>query len=52
MKIKMLETRMGTEDGHLVRQFNKDEVYDITNWLACEFMNSNSAIKVGGNDNE
>jgi len=36
--IHMLETRRGSEDGHIVRLFNKDKFYEVTEGLAHEFI--------------
>lgn len=38
MKITMLGTHRGTEDGFTVRRFLKGETYDITHSLAVVFI--------------
>lgn len=38
MRIKMLQTRRGTEDGFSVQQFFKDHEYDVRDNLACAFI--------------
>jgi|TARA_R110000823_G_C15879317_1_gene494906 hypothetical protein len=35
--VKMLQTRMGSEDGHVVKRFVKGEQYDITEGEARHF---------------
>lgn len=48
MKIKMLQTRRGTEDGFKVRQFEKDGQYDVSDSLGRAFINGGWAIKAEG----
>lgn len=43
MKIKMLKTKRGTEDGFTVRRYIKGEVYDVAHTLACELMRNAGA---------
>jgi len=38
MKIRMLETRRGTEDGHTIQQFMKGQEYDVKSHLARSFL--------------
>ena len=38
MKITMLETRRGTEDGFLVRRYHEGETYEVTHALAVVFL--------------
>lgn len=37
MKIRMLQTRMGTENGHSVSQYKEGKVYAVTETLARYF---------------
>ena len=46
MKIKMLFTRRGTEDGFAIRQFKADEEYDVKKHLALAFMAAGFAVPV------
>jgi hypothetical protein len=39
MKIKMVETRRGSEDGFEVRQYQKGQAYDVAHTLATQFLN-------------
>ncbi|MHC5537544.1 hypothetical protein ACYOEI_04855 [Singulisphaera rosea] len=45
MKITMLETRRGTEDGFTVRRFLKGDTYDVTHALAVTFIRQGWALK-------
>lgn len=38
MLIKMLQTRRGCEDGFTVKQYYKDEIYDLRDTLAIYFI--------------
>ena len=38
MWIKMLDTRRGSEDGHISKTFHKGESYDVADSLARSFM--------------
>lgn len=46
MKIKMLETRRGTEDGFTVRQFFAGEEYEVRDHLARSFFTAGFAVMV------
>lgn len=46
MKITMLETRRGTEDGYVVRRFDKGEQYEISGFLANQFIRNGWAEPV------
>ncbi len=43
MKIKMLETRRGSEDGFAVKRFEKGEEYEVADTLARTFVNQGYA---------
>ena len=43
--VKMLETRKGTEDGFTIRQFQRDEIYEIRENLARSFFAAGFAVK-------
>ncbi len=45
MRLRMLETRRGTEDGRVVRQFMAGETYDIADSLARAFLAAGFAIR-------
>lgn len=38
MRVRMLETRRGTEDGFVVRRFEQGIVYDLADCLARRFI--------------
>lgn len=38
MQVRMLETRRGTEDGYVVRRFDKGETYEMGAFLAHRFL--------------
>ena len=38
MKIKMTQTRRGSEDGHVVKRFEKGQEYDVADTLARTFL--------------
>lgn len=44
MKIRMLETRRGTEDGFSVRQYFANEEYDVRPHLARAFLAAGWAV--------
>ena len=46
MHIRMLETRRGSEDGHVVRLYERDGVYEVTEALAFEFIAKGYAVAV------
>jgi len=46
VEIKMLHTKMGTENGHTVREYKKGETYQVTPWLASWFFKQDAAVKV------
>ncbi len=43
MKIKMLKTVCGSQDGFAVERFYKDEVYQVMNSLAASFIRNGAA---------
>lgn len=45
MRIRMLETRRGTEDGYTVRQYVRDEIYEMGDSLARSFLAAGFAVK-------
>jgi len=45
-KVKMLQTRKGTEDGFTVKQFARGEIYEIRESLARSFFAAGFAEKV------
>ncbi len=47
IKVKMLITCKGSEDGFCVREFYKDEIYEISDNLAAYFFNEKLAIPEG-----
>lgn len=46
MKIRMLETRRGCEDGFAVKRFHKHVEYDMADGLARAFINDGYAVKI------
>lgn len=52
MKVKMLETRRGSEDGHVVRRFVKGETYDVAEMLAVRFLKNGWAYNVEPEEEE
>ncbi len=46
MKIRMLHTRMGTEDGYLVKEYKKGNIYNVSQWLARYFFKEKVAVLV------
>lgn len=46
MKILMLETHRGCEDGFHARRYHKGKTYDISSTLACAFVNNGWAVTV------
>jgi hypothetical protein len=46
MRIKMLETRRGSEDGFAVHQYHKGCIYDVADSLAVSFIVSDWALNV------
>lgn len=38
MRVRMLETRRGTEDGYVVRRFVAGEEYEMADFLARSFI--------------
>ena len=44
MKVLMLETRRGTEDGFTVNQYLQGEVYDLRDHLAFAFLAASHAV--------
>jgi hypothetical protein len=52
VKIKMLETRRGSEDGFAVRRFEKGEAYDVADTLARSFLNAGWAYNAESEDED
>jgi len=46
MRVRMLQTRRGTEDGFVVRLYQAGRDYHITDYLAKRFIASGYAIAV------
>jgi len=46
MRLLMLETRRGSEDGFAVRRFHKNHHYDIADALARVFLRSKAAQQI------
>lgn len=46
MKIFMLETCQGSEDGHSVKKFKRYHTYDMAQTLAASFISKNKAVSV------
>ncbi len=46
MRIRMLETRRGTEDGFTIKQYNSGEEYDVRDHLALAFLAAGFAIPI------
>lgn len=44
MRIKVLETRRGCEDGFTIRRYLKGEVYDVAELTACMFLRNGWAF--------
>jgi hypothetical protein len=44
MRVLMLETRLGCEDGFIVRCFQQDKVYHMADFLACVFIRRGWAV--------
>lgn len=44
MRLLMLDTRRGSEDGFIVRRFYKNQIYDIADSLAQAFIRAGYAI--------
>lgn len=45
MRIKMLETRRGTEDGLVVREYRRGEEYELGDTLARAFLAAGFAVR-------
>lgn len=45
MKITMLHTKRGSEDGFVVRQFEAGQTYDVADTLARSFVSQEVAIE-------
>lgn len=45
MRIVMLETRSGCEDGFIVRYFRKHRTYELADTLARTFINAGWAVE-------
>lgn len=52
MLIKMKESRLGSQNGYDVQRFEKGQVYDIGESLACDFVNKGFARKVDADGND
>lgn len=50
MKIKMLGTHRGSEDGFIVKQYHKDLIYDVADMLARSFIRHGWAVEVVGDE--
>jgi hypothetical protein len=46
MRVRMLETRRGTEDGFTIRQYMRGMEYDMGDGLAYAFIAAGMAMKV------
>lgn len=46
MRIRMLETRRGSEDGFCIRLYEKGKEYEVGNLLAYTFITSGFAVVV------
>lgn len=46
MKIKMLQTRKGTECGFIIKQFNEGKTYDVRENLGRTFVAQGWAIHI------
>lgn len=46
MRIKMLETRRGTEDGIAVREYRRGEEYELGDMLARAFLAAGFAVRI------
>lgn len=46
MRIKMLSTQDGADDGYTVLTYEKGKEYDVGDELAREFLNAKQAVKV------
>jgi hypothetical protein len=46
MRIKMLKTRRGTEDGFSIQQFLEGKEYSVRDNLACAFIAAGHAVPV------
>lgn len=50
MRIKMLQTRYGSEDGFTPKRFHKDEEYTIADSLGAYFIDNKVAVKLPADD--
>lgn len=48
MRVRMLQTRRGTEDGFTIRQYMQDVEYDMGDGLAYAFIAAGFAMKCSG----
>lgn len=46
MRVKMLETRRGTEDGYTIRKYYRNEEYEMSDSLARAFLAAGFAVRV------
>jgi len=44
IKIRMLQTRMGTENTHEVQLYHKNREYEVSHWLSRSFFRQNVAV--------
>lgn len=47
IRIRMLSDRKGSSDGWIVVQYNKDQVYEVSESLARDFFRFGWAVKEG-----
>lgn len=52
MQVRMLQTRRGTEDGYVVRRFDKGTTYEMSGFLARQFLANQWAFLVADETNE
>lgn len=43
--IYMLETKQGTDDGHIVRRYKAENIYEVREHLACHLINNGHAVR-------
>lgn len=46
MKIRMKDTRRGSEDGFVVRRYYKDCIYNVAHTMGCYFITQGWAVAV------
>lgn len=52
MRVRMLETRSGTEDGYTIRRYLADEEYDLADGLARAFLAAGFAMPAARKDGD